>query len=375
MFKSLLKFSIVPGLIFLIVSCQKSQPVQEAVVPVDTAKVIRSVWTKEQANEWYKQWGWLRGSDFIPSTAINQLEMWQAGTFDTTTIDRELGWAESIGLNSMRVYLHHLAWELDPSGFKNRMDQYLKIADRHRISTLFVFFDDCWNPTYQGGKQPEPKTGIHNSGWVRDPGDKIFQDSTLTETLEKYVKDVLTRFADDDRIVLWDVYNEPGNSDYGDKSLPLLQKIFTWGQEVNPSQPLSAGVWKKELVNLNQYQLANSDVITYHNYADPKEHQKWIDSLRTYEKPLICTEYMARTRNSLFKNIMPMLQEQNIGAYNWGLVSGKTNTIYAWDTPMPDGKEPKVWLHYIFYKNGKPYKKEEVDLIKSLTKKAVKPAK
>ena len=349
------------------ISCVKTKPVENTVVRVDTVKVIRPVWTKEQANEWYKEKGWLRGSDFIPSTAINQLEMWQEETFDTATINRELGWAESIGFNSMRVYLHHLAWELDPAGFKNRMDQYLKIADRHGMSTLFVFFDDCWNPTYQAGKQPDPLPGVHNSGWVRDPGDKIFEDTTLHGTLEKYVKDVLTRFADDDRIVLWDLYNEPGNSKYGNKSMPLLRKAFEWGREINPSHPLSVGVWNKELVDLNKYQLDNSDVVTYHNYMEPKDHQQWIDSLRSYGRPLICTEYMARTRNSLFKDILPMLKRENVGAYNWGLVAGKTNTIYAWDNPMPSGKEPKIWFHDIFYKDGRPYKKAEVELIKSVT--------
>ncbi|MBT1696103.1 cellulase family glycosylhydrolase [Fulvivirgaceae bacterium PWU4] len=329
--------------------------------------VAREIWTKEQAADWYKQWGWLRGADFIPSTAINQLEMWQAETFDTATINRELGWAEGIGMNSMRVYLHHLAWKVDPEGFKNRMDQYLSIADRHHISTLFVFFDDCWNPTYQPGKQPDPKPGIHNSGWVRDPGDKLHSDTTLMATLEQYVKDVLTRFENDKRIVLWDVYNEPGNSKYGNKSMPLLQAVFKWGREIDPSQPLSAGVWNKELVDLNNYQLANSDVITYHNYSDPADHKQWIDSLRTYGRPLICTEYMARTRGSRFDNIMPMLKQENIGAYNWGLVSGKTNTIFAWSDPRPDGKEPPVWFHDIFRKDGTPYKKEEVAVIKKLT--------
>ena len=348
------------------ISCQK-QPAENT-ASADSVQVVRDVWSKEQANEWYKQWGWLRGSDFIPSTAINQLEMWQAETFDTATINRELGWAESIGMNSMRVYLHHLAWELDPAGFKQRVDQYLAIADKHHISTLFVIFDDCWNPTYKPGKQPDPKPGIHNSGWVRDPGDKIHEDSTLNLTLERYVKDVLTRFAHDKRIVLWDLYNEPGNSDYGNKSMALLQDAFEWGREVNPSQPLSVGVWSKDLGDLNVYQLANSDVITYHNYMDPVSHKQWIDSLRTYGRPLICTEYMARTRGSFFKDIMPMLKAENIGAYNWGLVAGKTNTIYAWDTPMPDGKEPKVWFHDIFRKDGTPYRKEEVAVIKSLTK-------
>jgi hypothetical protein len=357
------------------ISTVYAQQTENVVPVVEAAKLIRPVWTKERANEWYKSQGWLRGSDFIPSTAINQLEMWQAETFDTATINRELGLAESIGFNSMRVYLHHLAWELDSAGFKNRVEQYLKIADGRGISTLFVFFDDCWNATYKAGKQPAPLAGIHNSGWVRDPGDKIFEDTTLHTTLEKYVKDVLTRFATDDRIVLWDLYNEPGNSDYGNKSMPLLKKVFEWAREVNPSHPLSVGVWNKDLVDLNNYQLANSDVITYHNYMEPKIHQQWIDSLRTYGRPLICTEYMARTRNSLFKNTLPLLKRENIGAYNWGLVAGKTNTIYAWDSPMPSGKEPKVWFHDIFYKDGRPYKKGEVKLIKSLTREAEKATK
>jgi endo-1,4-beta-mannosidase len=352
------------ALVALTLFCCKEKPATETTA----VNTTREAWTEQQANDWYKQWGWLRGADFIPSTAINQLEMWQAESFDTATINRELGFAAGIGMNSMRVYLHHAAWEIDKDGFKDRVGQYLSIADKHKISTLFVFFDDCWNPTYQTGTQPAPKTGIHNSGWIRDPGDKIHEDSTLVTTLEAYVKDVLTHFKDDKRIVLWDLYNEPGNSNYGNKSMSLLQKVFQWGREINPSQPLSVGVWNKDLVDLNTYQLANSDVITYHNYMEPQVHKEWIDSLRTYGGPLICTEYMARTRNSTFANTMPMLKEENIGAYNWGLVAGKTNTIYAWDTPMPDGKEPAVWFHDIFRKDGTPYKQEEVDLIKSLTK-------
>jgi hypothetical protein len=343
-------------------SCQ-----QKNISSVSTAtRSVRGVWTTEQANKWYKQVGWLRGSNFIPSTAINQLEMWQAETFDTATINRELGWAEDIGFNSMRVYLHHLAWEIDSTGFKARINQYLTIAD-NGMSTLFVLFDDCWNPTYTAGKQPDPKPGIHNSGWVRDPGDLIHEDTTLYKTLEKYTKSILRQFANDNRIVLWDLYNEPGNSDYGNKSMPLLKRVFRWAREVNPSQPLSVGVWNKDLFDLNNYQLANSDVTTYHNYMEPEIHKEWIDSLRTYGRPLICTEYMARTRNSLFDNVMPMLKEENIGAFNWGLVAGKTNTIYAWDTPTPDGKEPEVWFHDIFRKDGTPYNESEVVLIKRLT--------
>lgn len=348
--------------IFLFTACQNQKKKKE------DAAIVPKVWTVEQAKSWEQEHGWLCGTNFNPSTAINQLETWQSETFDSETIDRELGWAADIGMNCMRVYLHHVAWDVDKEGFKKRIRQYLTIAQNHGIKTIFVFFDDCWNPTYQAGKQPEPKPGIHNSGWIRDPGDLLFDDSTLIYKLEDYVKDILITFKDDNRIVMWDLYNEPGNGNYKNKSLPLLVKVFEWGWEVRPSQPLSSGVWNKSLDDLNKFQLENSDVITYHNYKGTEEHQTAIDTLKLYGRPMVCTEYMARSRNSLFSNIMPILKAQNIGAINWGLVAGKSNTKYAWDEPIPDGSEPKLWFHDIFYQDGTPYKKEEVDLIKSLTK-------
>jgi hypothetical protein len=354
-------FTLLAIVLVAFVACQPQQKKEEKKEPVSTR------WTDEQAQQWSTENGWLRGSNFNPSTAINQLETWQAESFDTTTINRELGWAQGIGMNVMRVYLHHVAWEVDKEGFKSRMNTYLAIASKHGIKTVFCIFDDCWNPTYKAGKQPEPKVGVHNSGWVRDPGELLYTDTTLIKTLEAYVKDVLTTFKDDKRIAIWDLYNEPGNSGYGNKSLPLLKKVFEWGWEVRPSQPLSSGVWSLALSDLNKFQVENSDIITYHNYEGPEKHQAAIDSLKKYNRPMVCTEYMARRNNSLFTNIMPMLKAQNIGAINWGLVAGKSNTKYAWDEPIADGSEPKLWFHEIFHPDGTPYKQEEVDLIKSLT--------
>lgn len=329
-------------------------------------EIIGKVWSIEKANAWYSEYQWINGADFLPSTAINQLEMWQADSFDPVTIEKELGWAEGIGFNTMRVYLHSLAWKQDQEGFKKRVDQYLAIADKHHIKTIFVFFDDCWNKQAKIGKQPEPKLGIHNSGWVQDPGDPDSRQEANFPVLEKYVKDVMTRFKTDKRILLWDLYNEPGNSDKLNTSLPLLKSVFSWARAVNPTQPISAGLWAWNFKELNAFQALNSDVITYHNYEEPQWHQRVIDLLRSHGRPMICTEYMARTRGSRFENIMPMLKKENIGAINWGLVDGKSNTKYAWDTPLKDGREPKEWFHEVFRKDGTPYKIEEVELIKKL---------
>ncbi len=324
-------------------------------------------WTIERAESWSEKWGWLVGANFQPSTAINQLEMFQEDSFDPVTIDRELGWAADLGMNCMRVYLHHLAWMVDPEGFKARLDNYLEISWAHGIGTMIVFFDDCWNPAYQLGRQPDPKPGVHNSGWIRDPGDLIHDDPTIIHVLEAYVKDIITTHAEDERIIIWDLYNEPGNSGYGNRSMPLLQNVFRWAREINPSQPLTVGVWSDRLTELNQFQIENSDIISYHDYNDTDKHRAQIEELKRHGRPMVCSEYMARTRGSWFKNILPLLRDEKVGAINWGFVSGKTNTIYAWDTPIESGEEPRVWFHDIFRKDGSPYDQEELELIKRLT--------
>ncbi len=242
---------------------------------VPNAQQVAPVWSIEKANNWYNQHKWLTGSDYIPSTAINQLEMWQASTFDAATIDKELGWAENIGFNTIRVFLHSVAWKQDPIGFKKRVDQFLSIAERHHITPMFVFFDDVWNKTPKAGPQPAPKPGIHNSGWVQDPGQPASNDTTIFPQLEKYVKDVLKDFAHDKRILLWDLYNEPGNSGKKDSSLLLLTKIFQWAREINPDQPLSAGLWDWSFEKLNAFQLQNSDIVTYHDYEEPQWQNKY----------------------------------------------------------------------------------------------------
>jgi hypothetical protein len=327
-------------------------------------------WPISGAEKWYKQQIWLIGANFIPSTTINQLEMWQKETYDPATITRELGYAENLGMNTMRVFLHHAAWEEDPQGFKQRLNGFLDTCKKHHMKPMLVLFDDCWSPTYHTGQQPGPKAGTHNSGWLQDPGERYYTEPKLQDTLETYVKDIIGTFKDDDRILLWDLYNEPGNNRHFDQSLDLLKKVFGWAREINPSQPLTAGYWAEALPldQINAFILENSDIITYHSYEDAEQHQVRIDRLKVYGRPLICTEYMARKRNSTFFNITPLLKAQNIGAINWGLVDGKTQTKYGWDELIKDGSEPKLWFHDIFHKDGTPYDPKETDFIKSLTK-------
>ncbi|MFI5154670.1 MAG: cellulase family glycosylhydrolase [Chitinophagales bacterium] len=323
-------------------------------------------WTSDKANDWYQKQPWLVGCNFIPSTAINELEMWQAETFDKATIDKELGWAQEIGMNIVRVFLHIVPWQTDAAGFKKRIKEYLTIAESHHIRTMFVLFDDCWNENPKAGKQPEPKKGIHNSGWMQCPGRAMHNDSSTWSQLEKYTKDILGSFANDQRVIVWDLYNEPGNSNYGLTTLPLLKKVFQWAWTIRPSQPLTCGIWYDQK-EFNEWQMTNSDIISFHNYNKAEDLIAEIKDLKSKNRPLICTEYMARTHGSKFASHLPIFKEYKVGAINWGLVSGKTNTIYQWDTPVPDGSEPAVWFHDIYRKDGTPYDANEVAVIRQLT--------
>jgi hypothetical protein len=322
-------------------------------------------WSKDRAWEWYKGHRWLVGCNFTPSTAINQLEMWQADTFDSVTIERELGWASDLGFNTVRVYLHDLLWEDDPTGFIGRISRFLEIASGKGIKPMLVFFDDCWNQEFKLGVQLEPKPGVHNSGWVQSPGTEKVLDSSTWGPLEGYVKGILDAFGGDARVLMWDLYNEPGNNKLGIKSLGLLMEVFQWARDIDPTQPISVGVWFDD-GELNEFQLSNSDIITFHDYHDAFHLEGQISRLKEQGRPMICTEYMARTNGSLFKTSLPVFKRENVGCINWGLVDGKTQTKYPWGSEAGTS-EPELWFHEVFHGDGTPYLQDEADLIRGLT--------
>jgi Cellulase (glycosyl hydrolase family 5) len=346
-----------------------------------------SRWTEQRANDWYALQPWLVGSNYIPATAINELEMWQADTFDPKRIDLELGWAESIGLNTMRVFLHDLLWQQDARGFRKRMDLFLRIADKHHIRILFVLFDSCWDPYPHPGKQREPRPGVHNSGWVQSPGAAALSDPTQLPRLEAYVKGVVGAFAKDPRILGWDVWNEPGGTNQGSyekQELPtkrdlvrtMLPKAFLWAREAGALQPLTSGLWDGDWASpetldpIQKIQLEESDVLSFHNYSGPDDFLKHVRELEKFHRPVLCTEYMARPKNSTFPGILPIAKRYKVAAINWGLVAGKTQTFLPWDSwehPYTD-QPPEPWFHEIFRTDGEPYRPSEVELIRKLTR-------
>lgn len=343
-------------------------------------------WTKEAAATWYAGEPWLVGSNYLPAYAVNELEMWQPDTFNPKRIDKELGWAEGLGMNTMRVFLQDLLWKQDSEGFKKRIDTFLGICDKHHIKPVFVLFDSVWDPFPKLGPQPKPRPGVHNSRWLQSPGAEALEDPSQYPRLEAYVKGVVGAFAHDTRVLAWDVWNEPDNmngSSYGkqepadkvERVLRLLPEAFAWAREAGAQQPLTSGIWHEDpkapntLSPMAKEQLELSDITSFHSYDPAPAFQEEVQWLQTFDRPILCTEYMARPRGSTFESILPVAKQLKVGAINWGFVAGKSQTFLPWDSwqhPYVDRKPP-VWFHDIFRENGKPYRTKEVAFIRKMT--------
>jgi hypothetical protein len=349
-----------------------------------TPATARDQWTKAQANAWYARQPWLVGANYTPASAINQLEMWQAASWDPDRIDLELGWAQETGMNTMRVFLHDQLWEQDPEGFKGRIDEFLKIAAKHKIRPLFVLFDSCWDPNPKLGPQRPPIPGIHNSGWVQSPGLPGLRDKASYPKYRAYVQGVIGAFAKDDRVLGWDLWNEPDNpaDQYKDQDgkeplvRALLAQVFVWAREADPTQPLTSGVWwhddwatGSKLSPMEKLQLTESDAISFHDYSWPETFEARIRQLLPYGRPILCTEYMARGNGSTFDGSLPIGKRHNVAMMNWGFVDGKTQTRLPWDSWKRPYvmEEPTIWFHEVFRSDGSPYREAETSLIKRLS--------
>ncbi|MGV0624867.1 1,4-beta-xylanase [Mycolicibacter minnesotensis] len=337
-------------------------------------------WSIDRVNNWYRAQGWPVGANYITSTAVNQLEMFQPATFDLRRIDAELGWAQQAGFNTMRVFLHDQLWAADRKGFQYRLSQFVSVAARRRIKPLFVLFDSCWDPHPKAGPQQAPRPGIHNSRWVQSPGADRLGDRSYYPTLHEYVTGVMTQFRYDDRVLGWDLWNEPDNmareyssverSDKLDLISDLLPQVFSWARSVDARQPLTSGIWEasRHGSTIVDTQLGSSDFITFHSYDKPAAFSARIAELAPLGRPMMCTEYLARTRGNTIDGILPIMKRHNVGAYNWGFVAGRTQTYLPWDSwDKPYTAEPQLWFHDLVQPTGRAYRNMEILTISNLT--------
>lgn len=373
-----------------------STPSKLAVDSSRLAELSQQRWSTQQAQDWYAQQAWPCGCNFLPSTAVNFIAMWQAASFDLPTLKRELAWAQQVGFNTLRTNLPYTVWQADPTGLKQRMQTFLSVAARHQLSVVFCLFDDCGfsgeEPNNQ--QQPEPVAGVHNSRAMASPGRKALLQSSNWLKLQAYVQDIIHSFAHDSRILFWDLYNEPGNAMIFDSqgqhefdhaleaaSLNLLLDTFAWARACQPSQPLSTGGWHVPLPwvsddthyfehSIDQTAFALSDIINFHAYLPRSAVQHCLNLISTYERPVMCTEWMARSIGSRIEEQLPLFQAHKVGSWQWGLVKGRTQTHIPWPAvklSLADYQEnTSEWFHDLLHDDGRPYAATEVALIQQL---------
>jgi len=324
--------------------------------------------TPEAALHWHSRTAPIRGCNYVPRTAVNVTEMWQEETFDPATIDQELGWAKAAGYNSLRVFTQYLVWRDDPAGLLARLDQFLEIASTHGMRAMLVPFCDC---SFSGrepylGPQDAPIKGIHNSGWVPSPGLGRVTDRSAWPDLKRYTQDLVGRYGQDERVLIWDLYNEPGNSNMGAKSLPLVEATFQWARETGPTQPLTVGLWTDFQGAMSRRLAELSDIVSFHAYGGPQDVEAKIKVCRSYDRPLLCTEWLRRQAGNTFAAILPLFAQYKIGWYHWGLVAGKTQTYMPWGS-KPGDPMPATWQHDVFHPDGQPYDAREIEQVRTFT--------
>jgi hypothetical protein len=352
-------------------------------------------WTGAEAVAWAASRPWACGFNFLPSSAVNFLEMWQADSFDRATIERELGWAAEIGFNAVRINPHFLVWQHDRDGLLERLDWVMSVAARLGIDTVPCLFDDCgfggFEPEY--GPQPGPVPGVHNSRAVASPGRAMVMDRRAWPALEAYLRDVVRTFRTDRRILFWDLYNEPGNrmifgpDGYHEydaalvgHSHDLMAASFRWAREEAPSHPLTVAAWTTPLpgTDMPPYQteidasaLALSDLISFHAYWQTSHVARLIEHLSALGRPMFCTEWMARAVNSRIEDQLRLFCDSGVGCFQWGFVKGRTQTHLPWPADLVSAHgglaARDVWFHDVLHEDGRPYDPNEIEIVKLLT--------
>lgn len=357
-------------------------------------------WTETDAKDWWRARPWVCGFNFLPSTSVNFIEMWHADTFDMEAIERELGWAAEIGFNAIRVNLPFLGWVKDRDGLFDRFDRLMGAAKARGISTAPCLFDDCGF----GGEEPvwaaqqDPVPGIHNSRAVASPGRAAVLDPELRSSLQAYVRDVIGSYRDDERVLFWDLYNEPGNrmdfekrafsqfdADLEKHALSLMEQSFASARDISPEAPLSVAAWTTPLpdsdahpyqTEIDRSALLHSDIITFHAYWNRKRVAQFIDYLEVLDRPVLCTEWMARQIDSRISDQLELFHDRDVGCFQWGLVKGRTQTWLPWPDDLVRAHggriDREVWFHDLLDESGQPYDPNELQTIRDLAGSAEK---
>ena len=355
-------------------------------------------WTKEKAWEWYNSRPWIRGFNYVPADCSGWVEMWQEYNHaeKVETMRRELALAKQIGFNAVRQFLAFDVWMYQRESFLKNVEEFLEICHENGLGVLFVLISDGGRPK----KKPdfgEINAGVFHGSFKVDarmiPG--IFpckdpyvpaaapaapaakpaplyspvDEPELAEKFYEYCEDLASRYAKDERVIVWNIWNEPGNSSRGTLSVPHMKRAFEIFRSHDPIQPLCADVWRMPKTNILTEEEATaielSDIISYHDYGSLDHSVRVIEFLRQYERPMLNTEWLHRVQFNNVATHLPLYYNNNVGVFNWGFVNGKFKGHEPWEAcwrryAKGEKLEMTKWQHDLLRPNYRPYDPEEI---------------
>lgn len=357
---------------------------------------MKRKWTNEEANNWYKRLGWLRGCNFIGSDCANRLDMWQSYKREEKlkTADRELALADKIGFNTVRLWANFDVYYAESESFMDILENYISLCDKHNQKVMLVLGyeedlprGDVFIPKKLG--EQEYALGEHQGRFPLSEEQKsltphhYMEYPELKDKFIEMVKNIVKKYRDDERILCWNIWNEPGIQ-RGELSIEFMNILFGVVRELDTVQPLCADVWRgledgKPISKEERHALELSDIISFHSYS---EYRWFVENLFEFKKlnrPIFVTEWLHRINHNNIHDIYPLMYIENVANYCWGFVVGKTQTNEPWSNIwyQYDNREARnydftKWQHDLFRPNLRPYDPNEIELIEHFNKLADK---
>ncbi len=359
-------------------------------------KLAKGQWSKEQAWRWYNDQPWIRGFNGYPSNCVNRIAMWQEFEHKEVfeQIEYEFNLAKETGFNAVRAIIQFECWYYQHDSFMKNLEEYFSLADKYGLKVMLTLGNDCtvskvnFKPVVFGkqhidwGYHSGIKTGPH-SGGTTVPGYALLDDPEIEPKYYEMVDEIAAKYCKDDRLQIWDVWNEPGNGNRGNISLKAMTKFFEIIRSHNPIQPLTADCWRysEDLVpdrEIEKAAIELSDVITFHYYGSFENMVIIIENLKKYGRPIINNEWLNRISGNNVCEIFPLFYLEKIGSYHWGLIAGFSQTYEPWGNYyaeyLKEGSDLDLtkWQHDIYRFNGLPYDVKEIKTIKRFCSLAAK---
>lgn len=344
-------------------------------------------WSNERAWAWYNALPWLRGFNYVPSNAINRRDQWQEYGFieKMEVTRRELTMARDVGFNAIRSIIPFDVWYYDHDGFMERLDEFLALTGELGYRVMIGFISDGERPLkdppfgpvepdwgYHGGNRPNKENVPRGEAYpslVDEPG--------MDDKFCEYVREIITKYARDERVLLWNIWNEPGNSNRAEKTMPVMLKAFEAARECLADQPLAADVWRvkrdlaQELPEIERVALELSDVISFHDYGCYDHSVMVLEYLKQFDRPLLLTEWLNRISGNAIDSHLPLYYLERVAVFNWGLVAGKAQYYEPWNGIWDSiaregaaGRDVRLWQHDLFRPSLHPYDPAEIAKLK-----------